>query len=212
MAAEPPTPTRDPSGHTCQLFDSRESLVETVAAFVSDGLNAGDSLLAVMWPENWVATVRCLRQQGLNPSAGLASGQITVLNAATTLETFRRHGHVDPELFDASVGGLVRGLAAKGPRLRIYGEMVDVLAMEGDFRGALQLEALWNDLVARLPFSLFCGYAAVNFGNPRAADALRLTCRAHTHVRTNPQDVLASFLLQTVSSGRSPHTSSKEPT
>ncbi len=144
-------PTGDPSAprHTCQLFDTRDSVADAVAGFSRDGLNAGDGILAVMWPETWVATVRCLRQQGLNPSAALASGQLTVLDAATTLATVRRDGHVDPELFDTSIGSLVRAAIAKGRRFRVYGEMVDVLATEGDFRGALQLEALWNDLIAR---------------------------------------------------------------
>lgn len=188
--------------HSCQLFDSPDSVAASVGAFFRDGLEAGDNLLAVMGPENWAPTVRFLRGQGVNPSAILASGQLTVLDAATTLATFRRGGQIDPQLFETSIGDLVRTLAAGDRRLRVYGEMVDVLAMEGDFRACLQLEARWNELMAAVPFDLFCGYSAVNFGNPRAIDALRLTCRAHQHVRTSPRDLLATFLLQTAAAGQ----------
>jgi hypothetical protein len=183
--------------HSCQLFDSPASVAASVGAFFRDGLEAGDNLLAVMCPENWASTVRLLRGQGVNPSAVLASGQLTVLDAVTTLATFRRGGQIDPQLFETSIGGLVRTLAAGDRRLRVYGEMVDVLAMEGDFGASLHLEALWNELMAAVPFDLLCGYSAVNFGNPRSADALRLICAAHGQLRTNPRDLLATFLLRT---------------
>ena len=194
------SPSHDTGGrtprHSCQLFDSRDSVATSVGAFFRDGLEAGDNVLAVMCPEHWTSTDRYLRGQGVNPSAVLASGQLTVLDAATTLATFRRGGQIDPQLFDTSIGDLVRTLATGGRRLRVYGEMVDVLAMEGDFKASLQLEALWNELMASVSFDLFCGYSAVNFGNPRAADALRLICAAHTHLRANPRDLLATFLLR----------------
>ncbi len=188
--------------HSCQLFDTMDSVATSVGAFFRDGVAAGDRLLAVMYPESWASTVRYLRGQGVNPSAVLASGQLSVLDAAPTLAIFRRGGQIDPQLFEASIGGLVRALAGGKRHLRVYGEMVDVLAMEGDFRASLQLEARWNELMAEVPFDLFCGYSAVNFGNPRAAEALRLTCAAHAQLRTNPLDLLATFLLRTSTAGQ----------
>ena len=188
--------------HTCQLFDSRDSVAGSVGAFLREGLQAGDNVLAVMWPENSAATMRYLRRRGVNPSAVLASGQLTVLDAASTLAAVRHEGRIDPQLFDDSIGALVRRLATGGRRLRAYGEMVDVLAMEGEFRASLQLEALWNELLASASFDLFCGYSAVNFGHPRAADALRLTCAAHAHLRTKPRDLLATFLLRAAADGQ----------
>ena len=124
-----------------------------------------------------------------------------MLDAAATLETFLVNGRIDQKLFEDSVGTLVWALASSDRRLRIYGEMVDVLASTGDFRIALQLEARWNDLRAETPFTLFCGYSAENFGNPKLSETLQLTCLAHSHIRTNPRDPLATFLLESASSG-----------
>ena len=182
--------------HSCQLFDTPDSVATSVGAFIRDGLEAGDSVLAVMCPDHWATTGRYLRGEGVNPSAVLASGQFTMVDAATTLARFRRDGQIDPQLFDTSIGNLVRTLAAGDRRLRVYGEMVDVLAMEGDFKASLQLEALWNELMASVRIDLFCGYSAVNFGNPRSADALRLICAAHGQLHANPRDLLATFLLR----------------
>jgi hypothetical protein len=194
----------DSYGHSCQLFDDRDTTASAVAGYFRDGLAKGDALLGVMQPESWSSTVQCLQKLELDPLALLATGQLTVLDAAATLAAFRRGGNVDRQLFDDSVGAFVRSLAVEGRQLRVYEEMVDILAAEGDFRSALRLEEFWNDLRASERLILFCGYSAVNFGSPTAADALQQTCRAHTHVKMNPRDVLAAFLLQASFSSQRP--------
>jgi hypothetical protein len=187
--------------HSLQLFDCRDSVADAVSGFIAEGVEAGDVVLAVMRRDNWEATARRLRERGLDPDVAQASGGLTVLDAASTLGTFLVNGRIDEKLFEDSVGTLVWALASGDRRLRVYGEMVDVLASTGDFRIALQLEARWNDLRAEAPFTLFCGYSAENFGNPKLSETLRLTCQAHSHVRTNPRDPLATFLLESASSG-----------
>ena len=187
--------------HSMQLFDSRDSVADAVSGFIAEGVEAGDVVLAVMRRETWESTARRLRERGVDPAVAQASGGLTVLDAAATLETFLVNGRIDQKLFEDSVGTLVWALASSDRRLRIYGEMVDVLASRGDFRIALQLEARWNDLRAETPFTLFCGYSAENFGNPKLSETLQLTCLAHSHIRTNPRDPLATFLLESASSG-----------
>jgi hypothetical protein len=56
-----------------------------------------------------------------------------------------------------------------------------------------------------VPFTLFCGYSAVHFGDPRSAAALQAICRAHTHVRASSDDDLGAFLM---SEARAPRTAS----
>jgi len=49
---------------------------------------------------------------------------------------------------------------------------------------ALELEGLWNDLAARLPFSLLCGYPAglLAADDDREAAAVQHVCHLHTAV------------------------------
>ena len=152
--------------HSLQFFDCLDSAADAVSGFIAEGIQAGDVVLAVMRRETWESTARRLRERGLDPAGVQASGGLTVLDAVATLETFRVNGRIDQKLFEDSVGTLVWALASGDRRLRIYGEMVDVLASAGDFRTALQLEARWNELRAENPFTLFCGYSSENFGNP----------------------------------------------
>ncbi len=50
---------------------------------------------------------------------------------------------------------------------RFYGEMVDLLAERGDFKGAVDLESAWNRVLAHVPATVLCGYSSSHFGNPR---------------------------------------------
>jgi hypothetical protein len=135
----------------------------------------------------------------------VADGRITVLNASATMARFMRRGAPDPELFRETVGTLMRQLAGSAPAgLYVYGEMVDLLAEEGNFHAAEQLEALWNELGTQCAFTLLCGYFAPHFAAPGAGNALDSICRAHSHVRTSAADPLGTWLIATDSPNSKP--------
>jgi DcmR-like sensory protein len=180
--------------HIVQLFDTVESLGETVAKFVTEGLAADDLVLVVARPHAWTNVAAGLARSGVDVRRAVDVRQLVVLDAATTLSKFTRQSWPDSERFEAVIGGLVRELVGRG-RLRIYGEMVDVLAADAQFHAAVALEKLWNDLAKTTPFSLFCGYSAVTFGSQRNSEMLRLICRCHSETRVNDDDDLAAWLL-----------------
>jgi hypothetical protein len=182
--------------HFLQLFDGADSLSDAVAAFVRQGLLNHEISVIVVTPEHRMAILQRLRRDDVDVDRAEAMGQLIVRDAARTLRLFERRGRLDAHLFDASVGAQVRQLAAQG-RVRIYGEIVDLLAVQGNYAGAQLLENLWNDLMTRTRFTLFCGYSSENFGDPLTASSLRSICRSHIHSRSNPNDLLGSFLLRT---------------
>jgi hypothetical protein len=87
---------------------------------------------------------------------------------------------LDRARFRAAAGDLIGRAAAAGQPVRIYAEMVALLWDAGQVMLALELEALWNDLAAELPFALLCGYPA----RLAAGDggALEQVCRLHAGV------------------------------
>jgi MEDS: MEthanogen/methylotroph, DcmR Sensory domain len=192
MATEP---SRVDTEHLVQLFDSDESLADAVGAFLHEGFVRGETLLAVMDEQRWYAVAMRLSSWGVPVDQVMRSGQLTVRAAAETLKTFMRLGRADRDLFEDSVGALIRDLSGRGAPLRIYGEMVNLLAAAGEYRAAHELEELWNNLGRRSVYRLFCGYAAAHFGDPRTLGALRRICASHSQVLSSPQDVLGSFLL-----------------
>ena len=182
--------------HSLQLFDSIDSRAEAVSGFVREGLIRGEVVLLVITEEHWDAVVRRLHAAHVPVKATQSTGQLVVRDAFGAMLLFRRDGRLDRHLFERTAGSLVRRLKNAGNRVRIYGEMVDLLVSEGDYRGAAELEEFWNALATDELFTLFCGYSAAHFGHPSHADALGTICRSHTHVRTHPRDMLGSFLVK----------------
>ena len=182
--------------HIVQLFDSKESRGDALFTFVRDGLLAGDSVLVVTTAAHRELLFRLCHERGVNIDAARAGHSLTVMDANEALARLMSIELPDWVLFNTYVGALVRRLRANGSRLRIYGEMVDVLAHAGEYHAARVLEELWNRLQEREPFTLLCGYSSEHFGNPRDRDALRHICRLHTSVQSDPRDILGDFLLR----------------
>jgi hypothetical protein len=99
-------------------------------------------------------------------------------------------------LFDLHIGDLVARLAGdSGAPVRIYGELVEILAEEANFSGAEEFEDLWNRLGIVVPCTLLCGYSSAHFAAPAAGAALQHICRRHTRVHQSRSDMLGNWLL-----------------
>ena len=180
--------------HRLHLFDTPDTLGKTVASFLLDGFLAGDHLLIVAKPRHRDAVFVSLRHAGCFPEKIDGPQRLVVLDAADVLRQITHKGMIDAALFRKTVKPLVETLARTG-RLRIYGEVVELLAEEEDMAGALALEQLWNDLATEVPFTLMCGYSSAHFMGNVGRRALKHICRAHTQSIATEEDPLGSYLL-----------------
>jgi hypothetical protein len=186
------------SSHVVQFFDTVASLADAVAQFLAEGFARNDTLLVVARPRNWDAIAACLQSRDCPMADAVKSGRLVVLDAAGTLEKFMRAGLPDSVHFHQEVGQLVIDMSKRrgAGRLRIYGEMVELLAEERNFHGACRLEELWNELAVRYSFDLLCGYSAAHFASRDAEMALTSICHTHTHVHRSRKDLLAEWILR----------------
>jgi len=184
------------SEHLIHLFDEPNSLVDTVATYLLDGWRRSDALIVVARANHWALTSVELVARGCPVDELVAAGQLVVLDAPTTLAAFMMDGEPDRERFQRAVGDLVRrlcGTSAAG--LTAYGEMVDILAGQGNLIAAERLEALWNTLSTECSFRLLCGYSSAHFGDERTAPHLERICAQHTGTGSRATDLLGSWLL-----------------
>jgi hypothetical protein len=183
--------------HVVQFFDLLETRAGSVARFVHEGVSSGKTAVIVARAGNVVAIDVALRRRGVSLATLVASGSVVVRDARSTLDELMGPHLPDVAKFGTVVGGLVRQLADAAPGgLAVYGEMVDLLAAEGNVEAALTLERLWNDLAERVPFTLMCGYAAAHFAGTSAGHRhLRTVCELHSEVRQDQADLLANWLL-----------------
>ena len=182
--------------HRLHLFDTRESLASTATSFFVEGYEAGGNLLIIAKPKHRAAILHALQSSGCFPEDGSGRQRLIALDAGEILETLTRRGAIDQRLFESCVAPLVERLAATG-KLWVYGEVVDLLAEQGNFAGAIRLEECWNALAARVPFTLLCGYSSAHFAPSSSAEALRDICSVHTHAAATTADTIGQSLLAT---------------
>ena len=183
------------SEHIVHLFDEQRSLVETVAGYLCDGWRRGDRLLVAARAENWTPIATELAAAGCPVEELAAGGQLLALDAGKTLASFTVEGEPDREAFNRQVGDHVRRLCRESAAgLTAYGEMVDILAEQGNLIAAERLESFWNDLSTECSLRLLCGYSAKPFGDGLHARHLDRICLLHADGGrdTNPS---ASWLL-----------------
>jgi hypothetical protein len=175
--------------HLVQFYDTDPaSLVANVAAFIDEGLNAGDSIVVIASPEHSDAFLSALGSS--RDPRDVRARRFVVLDAAATLDQFMVNGRPNWDRFDTVVGTIVRGLrrAKSGARVRAYGEMVGLLWAAGQTDAAVELEKFWNVLLGGEEFTLYCAYPVDGFAaNFRAGHGHDVLCE-HTHVITGAGD------------------------
>jgi len=142
---------------------------------------SGDRALVVMRLAQWNSVASELTRRRVSLSDAIASGQLTVLDGTRTLARIMPHGSPCRGLFEEVIGKTVRQICAAGARLRVYGDLMDVLAADGNFHGAHELEKMWSDLTRQAPVTVLCGYSAASFHSADAGETLKSICRSHTN-------------------------------
>src|SRR5262249_39256361 len=134
VASREPAPAR----HLVQFYENERQLIDRIGPFLADGLERSEAVLVVARPH------LSERLRARLPAA--APGQTVFMDARAALDGILIGGAPDGAHFAEVIGRRVEDLLEHFGGLRIYGEMVDLLAETGQYDEGARLEALWNDL------------------------------------------------------------------
>ena len=175
----------DSRDHLVQMYEADEqALVRNVARYLLEGLALGSLLIVVTTPEHEAAFCQALEAGGADPQAAAGDGRLTILNAEATLARFMVDGYPDADLFEQTVGVVVRQAAERAGDhgVRAFGEMVGVLWASKQYPAAIRLEQLWHKLMKSVEFNLFCGYPIDIFAREFNLGVVDALLCAHTHL------------------------------
>jgi signal transduction histidine kinase len=169
--------------HLVQFYQSEDFLRDVVTRFLGDGLHAGEPCVVIAGRSRLNRFARGLQANGFDVPEARRDGRLKLLEARETLATFMDGTLPNERRFRQSVGSLIEEtLREKRGSARAYGEMVDLLWKDGNHRGALRLEELWNDLAKQHSFSLLCAYSMANFYRESHGKKFREVCSCHGRV------------------------------
>jgi hypothetical protein len=168
-------------------FHVSDAFIVTQAAdFIAAGLRAGERVIALATQGHWNAITTELERDGVALGPAAADGRLVLIEADQLVETLTGHGQVDVDAFRATLEPLIK----PGTKLRIYGELVSLLAARGDTEGALAIERLGHDLARTLNVNILCGY---HVDGVRPLPSSEIERIQHLHDGSIFEQPLASF-------------------
>ncbi|HYG76441.1 MAG TPA: PAS domain S-box protein [Planctomycetota bacterium] len=168
--------------HFVQFYEDDSALVTSVSAYVKNALSAGEGVAIIATPLHREHINKLLAHENCDLPLAQARAQCVLLDAEETLAGFMTGTEPDAKKFDDVVGGVIRDLQKRWPKVRAFGEMVALLWDAGNRTGACKLEALWNDLARHHSFSLFCAYPMKGFSGHTDGPSLADVCDCHSQV------------------------------
>lgn len=160
------------TNHIVQFFETDDFLMLEIASYVHAGsLNGEVSIL--------IATAAHIKK--LAPL--IKQEECIAIDAHEALSHFMVGGNPDKVRFGKFASSTIEVAAARrSNRVRVFGAMVGILATDGQHAAALELEALWNQEIAKHRFPLYCAYPMNAFLKPGDEAVLANICNAHSHV------------------------------
>ena len=165
--------------HFVQFYRTDEYLIECLAGYVAKGLQSGETVVVVATPAHRVALEDRLRLKTVDVARSIVDGLFIALDAEELLSKFMVDGRPNRAAFEQSVTSALRNAAARGRRIRVFGEMVALLWARDNREGAIELEQLWNELGRELSFSLYCAYPAECTTPKDGRPGLEHICSSH---------------------------------
>jgi DcmR-like sensory protein len=145
--------------HLVHLYEDDSVLVEAVALYAGRGLGKGEAVILVATAEHLEAIEMRLGHAGFEVADLKAWGQLVAIDAGRLLSRFLVDERIDATGFKAILSDVIAGARCGGryPRVRVYGEMVNLL-WRHNHPATKHLEELWNETIEAHSVSLLCGY------------------------------------------------------
>jgi hypothetical protein len=172
--------------HVVLFYRDQEELAGWVSEYLLPAIAADGVAIVLATPDHRRSFEERLTRAGADVAAARARGSYLALDASETIRRFMVADRPDPGSFWREITPLLQRAATVGRPIRIFGEMVSLLWDEGLVSAAIEVEAMWNELGGRYPFSLLCAYPAQLVCCVHQLDAVTQVCGAHAEVIGRP--------------------------
>ena len=173
-----------PRDHIVQLYQDQQFLNRAVCRFAAGAIANGEGVILVPTPAHWEAFRPRLEAEGVDVGAAQGRGQLTVVDADELLPHFMKDAMPDAPVFlglAADVIARARG-EARYPKVRWWGEMVNVLWEQGNVAASMSLEDQFDRLAKHHEIAIFCSFIMDNFNSEVHSQLLPRLGQNHSHL------------------------------
>jgi hypothetical protein len=173
-----------PRDHIVQLYQDQQFLNRAVCRFAASAIANGEGVILVPTAAHWEAFRPRLEAEGVDVDAAQDRGQLSVVDADELLPQFMRKAMPDAPLFLGIASDAI-SRARDGnryPKVRWWGEMVNVLWERGDVAASMELEDQFDRLAHDHEIAIFCSFVMDNFEGDVHARMLPRLGQNHSHL------------------------------
>lgn len=173
-----------PREHIVQLYQDQQFLNRAVCRFAAAAIANGEGVILVPTVAHWDAFRPRLEDEGVDVNAAETRGQLTIVDANDLLPTFMSDAMPDSPVFLGLASDVVKQARGDGryPRVRWWGEMVNLLWERGDVAASMGLEDLFDQLAHEQDIAIFCSFLMDNFNGDVHARMLPRLGENHSHL------------------------------
>ncbi|MGH6841313.1 MAG: MEDS domain-containing protein [Methylocella sp.] len=175
-----------PREHIVQLYQDEGFLSRAVCRFAGAALSNGEGIILVPTLPHWNAIRPRLEAEGVDVEEARKRGQLTVVDADELLPRFMKGAMPDSSVFLGLAGDAIAKARARGggsyPKVRWWGEMVNVLWERGEVAASTNLEDLFDQLAHKHDIAIFCSFLMDNFNGEVHAHMLPRLGENHSHL------------------------------
>jgi hypothetical protein len=173
-----------PRDHIVQLYQDQQFLNRAVCRFAAAAIATGEGVILVPTVAHWDAFRPRLEAEGVDVKAAERSGQLTIVDADDLLPTFMRDAMPDSPVFLGLAADVISRAKGDGryPKVRWWGEMVNLLWERGDVAASMALEDLFDELAHKQDIAIFCSFLMDNFDGDVHARMLPRLGENHSHL------------------------------
>jgi hypothetical protein len=176
--------TAAPRDHIVQLYQDQQFLNRAVCRFAASAIANGEGVILVPTVAHWDAFRPRLVAEGVDVKAAESRGQLTIVDADDLLPTFMRDAMPDSPVFLGLAADVITRARGDGryPKVRWWGEMVNLLWERGDVAASMALEDLFDQLADDQDIAIFCSFLMDNFDGDVHARMLPRLSENHSHL------------------------------
>jgi hypothetical protein len=173
-----------PDGHIVQLYQDPDFYAEAISHFAAEGLVRNESIIFVATEPNWRNISARMTGKGYDVDQLQRDGRLTALDADRTLPKFIRNNMPDASTFKTIARDTIQKARKDGKyrRVRWWGEMVNVLYVEGNGKGSTRLEELFDEVAHEEQIAIFCSFFMDKFDKNIYDGPLADVCRTHANL------------------------------
>jgi DNA-binding NarL/FixJ family response regulator len=150
--------------HEAMFYSHEALLLEEWAAIGERALNAGSTFIIVAFDEHRTRVHAMLEARGVNVAGALRDGRFMSLTVDEAISQWIVDGLPDETRFWTAITSVMlaaaRACSSEEPHIVACGECAPSLCAEGDAKGAILVEQLWDEVAETYNLDIFCGYSS----------------------------------------------------